>query len=195
MCGAARLGTARLGSAGQGLARQGINNIKQGRATMQNESKIIEYPLWTVAVKKILDRFDADGYGCKFSHTELKSWMGIEPPKTIDDARKADLDYLVGTDKARNHLLENYNIMLHRLTSYGHQILHPEDQIRKGADYYIQKSQKALTKFVNVLANVDAEQLSIDDRQIQLEKMNRAAFIKAAFRRRKIAFENKKQIE
>lgn len=146
--------------------------------------ELIEYPTWTIAVQNILERFGEVGYGCQFRHEELKEWMGIRKPQTIPQAEAAQMDYMKGVLKIRRDLLENYNIFLFPLIGHGYKVLHPENQIRKGADYYIRKSQKSLAMFARVLANVDVPQLDAEGRRIQLDKINRAAFIKVAYRKR-----------
>src|SRR4030066_678306 len=94
-----------------------------------------EYPLWRYTVTKILEEFEISGYGLKFSHEQFKLWMVIREPSTIEESKKYNLDYLFGMEKIKNELLDGYNIYLHPVTRYGYQILHPKDQIRKGADF------------------------------------------------------------
>lgn len=144
------------------------------------------YPMWERAVKAIIERFEVESYGLIVSHVELKELMGIEPAQTISDVQKEQLDYLTGLDKIKTTLLEDYNLFLYRAVGNGYEILHPKEQLRKGADYYIKKSQKALLRTSRTLANVDVEMLDFADRELQLQKMSRVAFVKAAFRKRKL---------
>jgi len=144
------------------------------------------YPMWETAVEKIRERFESESYGLIVSHKELKDWMGIQPAKTISEVQKEQLDYLTGIEKTKKSLLENYNLCLYRAQGIGYEVLEPKDQIRVAADYYIKKSQKALSKSMNILANVDQELLDFDSRELQLAKIARVAWVKSAFRRRKL---------
>ena len=148
----------------------------------QEESR----PMWGQVVNKVRERFENESYGFTIEHSELKKLMAILPARTIEESKKEQLDYLTGMEKARDTLLEDYNLCLFSVRGEGYQVLHPEDQIKKGADYYIKKSQKALSRTMNTLANVDSEVLGIEETSLRLSKMNRIAFIKAAFRKRRI---------
>ena len=144
------------------------------------------YPMWERAAEAIRERFEAESYGFIVTHEELKELMGIEPAKTIEEVQKEQLDYLAGVEKVRNSLLEDYSLCLYSAIGQGYQLLHPNEQVRKGADYHIKKSQRALSRTVSTLANVDFDQLDAESRNLQLQKMNRMAFLKASFRKRKL---------
>ena len=153
------------------------------------------YPMWERVVESVRDRFETESYGFTIKHAELKELMGIEQAQTIGEVKKEQLDYMTGMDKARDMLLEDYNLFLYSVPGQGYQVLPPAEQIRKGADYYIRKSQKALARTASTLANVDSDMLDAESRNLQLLKMNRMAFIKAAFRKRRIPMpENNKMI-
>jgi len=156
--------------------------------------EIVEYPLWRIAVGKVLEFFEVNGYGGKITHKQIKEWMAIPEPTTIDQAKKADLDYLSGVDKMRMELLEDSNLFLYPVIGMGYEILHPKDQIRKGANKYIRQSQNKLRRSTQVLANVDLDQLDQDSRMLLMEKINRLAFLKSSFRKRTIPNYTQKQI-
>lgn len=152
-------------------------------------------PMWGKAVELVRARFEAESYGCIISHEELKAVMGMQPPRTMMEMKKEEFDYLIMT-KVIDTLLEDYNLCLSSVQSRGYEISHPKDQIRKEADRYIRKSQKALLRAMSRLVNVDSELLDIESQQIQHDKISRIAFIKSAFRKRQICKpEKKKQIE
>jgi len=144
------------------------------------------YPMWERAIEMVRERFEVESYGLIVTHKELKECMGIIPAKTIGEVQKEQLDYLSGMDKVRAALLEDYNLYLHSAIGQGYELLHPNEQIRKGADYYVKKSQRALSRTMSTLANIDPGLLDAESRELQLLKMNRVAFIKAAFRKRKL---------
>jgi hypothetical protein len=151
----------------------------------QEETK----PFWQEAVRKILDRFESVGYGAEFTHEELKAWMGIDDAKEIKGYVniKEQFDYMRGIEAIKAALLSDYNLFFYSYRSVGYSILRPSDQITVGADYYIRKSQKALTKAATTLTNVDVSELGTEDRSLQLQKIGRMAFIKSAFRKRRIS--------
>lgn len=144
------------------------------------------YPMWERAVEMVRERFEAESYGLIVSHEALKECMGIVPAKTMDEVQKEQLDYMAGVEKVKVSLLEDYNLFFYRVVGKGYQILTPPEQIRKGADYYVRKSQRALSRTMSTLANVDSEFLDAESRELQLLKMARVAFVKAAFRKRNL---------
>jgi len=144
------------------------------------------YPMWETAVEKIRERFENESYGLIITHEEFKGWMGIQSAKTLSEVQKEQLDYLTGIEKTKKVLLEDYNLCLYRIQGIGYQILHPKEQIRVGADYYFKKSQKSLSRSMNILANVDQNLLDFESRELQLAKIARTAWIKSAFRRKKL---------
>jgi len=153
-------------------------------------------PMWGQVVGAVIERFESESYGFIISHSELKELMAIVPATTIEESKKEQLDYMEGIVSAKNTLLEDYNLCLFSVIGEGYQVLHPSDQIRKGTDYYIRKAQRSLLKSVTTLANVDSDQLDLEGVNLRLAKMNKIAFVKAAFRKRKISLpEDKKQIE
>ena len=150
----------------------------------QEETK----PFWQEAVKRILDRFESVGYGAEFTHEELKGWMGIDNSKEIKGYIniKDQFGYMRGIDSIKKALLEDYNLFFYSFRSVGYSILKPSDQVTVGADYYIRKSQNALSKAAETLTNVDVSELDTESRALQLQKIGRMAFIKSAFRKRRI---------
>ena len=178
-----------------GEAWHGLDGRSKARETTKQRSGTMEqhyiepervYPFYDGAIKNILERFEQVGYGAIFQHNELKQWMGIMPPETIDEAEKERIDYMTGMVKVRDALIYDYNICLGSKPGLGYQILTPNEQVREGADIHIRKSKRALSKATVTLANVDESELDMETRQLQLSKIGRVAFIKSAFRKRKI---------
>lgn len=169
---------------------------------MTTVEKENEYPLWKIAISKILEEFGNKGYNISFKHELLKEWMSIKIPDTIPKNKKQvvelkkqldklNLDYLFGIEKIKYELLTDYNLCLVSLVGIGYKILHPSDQIRDGVDHYIDKANKNLLKGGKILANVDDSVLSVEDKSLHISKMNRVAFLKSAFRKRKLLNDGK----
>ncbi|MCP4568400.1 MAG: hypothetical protein GY841_12555 [FCB group bacterium] len=162
---------------------------------MENIECLPPYPMWEKAVEAIIGQFETESYDMVVEHEDLKKLMGIKQAKTIDDAKKEQLDYMSGIERTKEELLTEYNLYLHPVVGKGYQVLHPNEQVRKGAEYHFRKSQKALSRSMNTLANVDADLLDSEGKELQFSKLHRIAFIKAAFRKRKLpAPEKKKEI-
>jgi hypothetical protein len=157
--------------------------------------QVVEYPLWRIAVEEVLSIFEKEGYGAQITHEQLRDWMAIPEPKTIEQAKKTDLDYMAGMERTRTDLLEQSNICLYPVIGVGYEILHPNDQIRKGVDKYVRQSQRKLARSAQILANVDTAQLNIEGRNLQITKINRLAFLKSAFRKRTAFNGPRKQIQ
>jgi len=153
-------------------------------------------PMWGQVVNKVVERFGNESYGFTLEHADLKELMAITPATTIEESKKEQLDYLTGMEKARDELLEAYNLCLFSVRGEGYKVLSPSDQVSKGADYYTRKSQRALARTMSTLANTDVDQLTQEEISLRHSKMNRIAFLKAAFRKRRISTtEKNKQIE
>ena len=152
-------------------------------------------PMWSQVVSRVVELFETESYGFTIEHHELKELMAINPATNIEESKKEQLDYMTGIERARDVLLEDYNLCLFSVRGEGYQVLHPIDQVKKGADYYIKKSQKALSKTMDTLANVDSEMLDLESTNLRHAKMNKIAFVKAAFRKRRIPSVEKKLIE
>lgn len=145
---------------------------------------VVEYPLWRVAMEKVLVLFEDHGHGFTITHDKLMAWMGIEKPTTVERVKRAQLDYLSGIDSLRTELLESANLYLHPVIGQGYKLLHPSEQINKGASYYLNKSKRALRRTAMVLANVDTNLLSTEEKKAHIDSISRIAFLKAAYRRR-----------
>ena len=165
----------------------------RARITINRKERIMEYispdetyPFYEGAIAHVLERFEIESYGAMFLHEELKDWMGIKIGETIAEAHKENLDYFRGIVRVRDSLLEDYNICLASVVGNGYKILTPEEQIHKGPENYIRKSQKAISRAVSVLTNVDRNALSYETKDLQLAKIARMAFIKSAYRKRRI---------
>jgi len=138
-----------------------------------------------LVVNAVVERFEKESYGFTIGHSELKELMGVSPARTIEESKKEQFVYMMAVEKVKKWLLRDYNLCLFSAHGEGYKVLHPSEQITKAADHYVRKSQAALSKTMRTLANVDVDVLSQEEIALRHEKINRAAFIKAAFRKRR----------
>ena len=76
------------------------------------EAKVIDYPVWQVAMKNILDIIEISGHGVLFTHKQLKNWMGIKEPKTVEQVKEFGFDYMQGIDSLKDELLFEHQVFL-----------------------------------------------------------------------------------
>ena len=156
-------------------------------------SEIIEYPVWTVALNHVLDSVEEDGYGAMFTHEELREWMGIEIPTTIEESKRSDFDYLTGMEKLKKELLEEHCICLDNVKGKGYIAAHPNDQVTNVVDGFLRKAREGVNKAAKHLNHVKSELLSAEAEIARHRRIERAVFIKRAFNKRKIHIVDKKQ--
>lgn len=159
-----------------------------------------KHPSWREAVDRILDRFEAEGYGMIVTHEELLEYLSMRKPDisklTWDDIKKWDLELLKQRQTTIDRLLEDHSLCLYSIPGKGYEVLHPSEQIGKGFEKHAIKFRRALNKAMSALTNIDSTGLSLEQEQERGQKMKRVAFIAMASRKRKIGIlpESKKQI-
>lgn len=147
-----------------------------------------KHPAWKNAVEKILEKFEAEGYGCFISDDEFVSWMSldIQNVKTIDDFKRYNCSMLQRY-AAIDQLLADYDMCLQRVRgSNGFQILTPSDQITKGYDHRMTKLRKELNKLTKTITNVKHEFLSLEEERDRQLKILKGAMVKSALNKRKL---------
>lgn len=157
--------------------------------------EIVEYPVWQIALKNITEATNAEGHGLLFTHEQLKSWMGIEEPKTIDEVKRTGFDYLQGLDRLKRELLLEHQIWLDNDRGHGYRVSTPNDQVKQAPNKYLRRARAELSKAAEALNNVKTELLTMENEQLRVNNMARVVFIKAAMNKRKLpGVKEKKQI-
>ena len=144
------------------------------------------YPPYKNAIKNILEGVKRNGYGILYEHQTLKDWMDIKDPTTIEEYKKTEFDYLSSLDKLKGELLCDHNIFLTSDIGKGYRVLHPDEQVGNGVDKHVRKAQRQLVQAARVLTYVNDQLLSIEGGQARMRKMERLAFLKSAFSKKKI---------
>ena len=152
-----------------------------------------QHPPYKNAVKNIVISVEENGYGALFKHNKLKEWMEIKEPKTIAEYKKTEFDYLSALDKLKDELLHDYHLFLANDLGKGYRVLHPDEQISNGVDKHIRKAQQQIIQATRVLTYVNDELLSIEGAQVRMRKMERAAFLQSAFKKKSITQPEKLQ--
>ena len=159
-------------------------------------NEIVDYPVWRVALRDVLERVDEHGHGVIFTHDELKHAMGIKEAETVDEVKKLGFDYMQGIDKLKGELLFEHNIWLESIRGQGYQVLMPEDQVKIPPDKHIRRARGELNKAKNALINIKTNLLDYESENMRVIKLARIGFLKTAFNKRKILLEGEqKKIE
>ena len=144
------------------------------------------YPPYRNAVEEIIKDVEAKGYSRLYTHDQLKTWMDIKDPKTIDEYKKRELEYLSALDNLKSDLLLEHRLYLENDHGKGYRVLEPDEQIADGADRHIKRAQKQILQATRVLTYVNEELLSLDGDKLRMRKLQRTAFLQAAFRKRRL---------
>jgi len=151
----------------------------------ERESDIKLYPGWKQALDQMLSAHNKNGFGTVFSHDQIKEWMDIPQPKTIDEYRKTELEYLTGLDRIKKELLFEHSLWLENRRAHGYEIVHPDEQVTAMPDKHIRKARRELNKASAALSIVQEELLSAEAKEARMKHMARTGFLKAAFNSRK----------
>lgn len=150
------------------------------------EVEVKAYPPYLNAVEKIVEDVQENGYGKLYPHEQLKEWLDLEEPKSIDEFRKFQFNYLSAIESLKEVLLMEHKLYLENDRGKGYRVAPPDDQIQYCPEKYIKKAQAQLLKATRVLTFVNEQLLSLDAAQLRMRKMERMAFLRSSFRKRKI---------
>ena len=146
----------------------------------------IEKPFhgWKNAEQEILQIVENKGYGVFLNHAKLHEWFGIKEPKEMSKEawQKYTFELLASTQNLLDSLLIEHNIFLYNIRGEGYQVLHPDEQVDRGADKYIKKMLAQCRKAILVLKCVNEDVLSIEGQRKRLEKLTTVAKIKSSIR-------------
>ena len=157
-----------------------INKNKNGNDDLK------AYPPYKNALEKIVEVTTDDGYGVLFTHEQLLEWMDMKEPQTIEEYKKYEFTRMSAIENLKKELLADFNIFLSNEVGKGYRVLEPDEQVTNGVDRYLKKAQRTVLKSMQVLVHVAEDMLSLDNQRLRLRKMERTAFLQAAFRKRKI---------
>lgn len=146
--------------------------------------EVIRHPGWKNAIDEILKRVESEGYGVFFSHEEIKGWLKIEPPTTIQEAKRKEFEYLNALDHIRTELLEDNCMYLDNKMGEGYTILMPVDQVDKAVEKHMRKMQACLRKGQKTLMHVNSEMIDAETEIRRQYKLQKIAFIRQATRKR-----------
>jgi hypothetical protein len=144
------------------------------------------YPPWRYAFERIVKDVETDGYGRLYTHAELKQLLDMKEPTTIEEYKAHEFDYLNNMDQIKTELLMEHNLCLDNDYGKGYRLKEPAEQITEVADAQMRKAQRAIGKATRLLTHVNEKLLDAEMAELRLRKMQRNAFIQAAFRKRKL---------
>ena len=150
------------------------------------EQDIKAYPPYRNALEEVLRITEECGYGELFTHIQLKEWMDMEEPTTIDEYKKHEFEYLSNIEKMKDELLIENNMFFGNEIGKGYRVLQPDEQVDTGVARHTRKAQKELVKATRALTYVNDSLLSVASEQLRMRKMQRVAFVRAAFRKKNI---------
>lgn len=148
-------------------------------------NEIRQHPLWHEVVELIVSDVSEKGHGSFYSHAELKDLLDIKEPKTIEEYKKSEFEYMNAMEPLREELLLEHNIYLSNKRGEGYVILKPDDQVKDGPEKTLARARALTVKAHNILLCVEEALLSEEMKKTRLNKITKTAFLRAAFRKRK----------
>jgi len=152
----------------------------------KNESSLKAYPPYKNALDVIVAVTNDEGYGKLFTHQDLRDMMDMEEPKNIPEYKKFEFAYMSAIENLKDELLVDHNMFLCNEKGNGYRILEPDEQVTNGTDRHFRKSFKEIAKAMKALVHVQEDMLSDQVKNDRQRKIQRAAFIQAAYRKKNI---------
>ncbi len=144
------------------------------------------YPPYKNALEEIIKETLEFGYGKLFTHQSLSDMMDMTQPKTIPEYKKFEFAYMSAIENLKDELLIEHHMFLCNEKGQGYRVLEPEEQVSTGADRFFKKSFREIGKAMKSLVYVQEEMLSDQAKLDRQRKMQRAAFIQASYRKKKL---------
>lgn len=147
-----------------------------------NKPKIV--PFWKQAIKDFLELNPHPGM--QITHEWLCDKFGIQEATSVEEYKKASLNFLSQFQDFRESLLEDHMIDLKSITGIGYEVVHPKDQANLAFEKRTKKVAKELTKLNKSVSFVNVSALSDSERQEHTNNLSKAGVIKSMFNRRKL---------
>ena len=146
------------------------------------------YPGWKNALEEILARFNKEGYGIIFTLDQLLDWMNIICPEfgSKKEFVKNQLEIMSSIDCIKAELIENHNLYFNNVRGCGYQLLHPNDQVKVGAEKHARKARAEIRKQMRALTNIDIQLLNDETSKIRLRKIEHVAFLMGALNKKQL---------
>lgn len=155
------------------------------------------HPIWKEFAHVIAQRVSSDGYGFIIEMDELYGMLEAKRPfahSLWKDVKKNAFDFLEKVESLKRECLHEHSICLYNVRGKGYQVLPPDDQVSKRWERQHEKVRKHLRKSLDILANVDASQLSDQGLKNRDRNIQRTVFIMSAANKRKIPVVERKKI-
>lgn len=131
---------------------------------MESDDKRLPlYPAWREAERVLL----AEGmtHGTLVTDDRLTELFNIEPPRSIADVQRFQLETLGQLDSLRASLLENHRMMLTRARGLGYTVVPPGNQTRLATTIRTREIRNKMRKLVREISHVQVDALTDEQRK------------------------------
>lgn len=164
-------------------------------------------PPWKNALDVILQHVEQQGREVLIPHEEIDQLLDLPNPEKLVEFepgfkyekdktvlfkkweevyRNRDFEKMRALDFLREALLTDHKLYLYNIHAKGYMILDSDNQVFKVPGKHLKKARKHIIKAAKSLHYLDMNRLSIEARETQLRQMNRVAFLKTQFDKKKV---------
>jgi len=139
------------------------------------------YPQWKQAVLDFIE----SGFepGVVITHEWLHAHFGMREPKTVEEYKKQELEFLNAFVSFKDELLNDYQIALRSVRGEGYTIVPPREQTKAALDSGRKEIRKALKKTGSWLINIRHDCLTDNERKENTDAIAKLAQMKTTIRR------------
>lgn len=142
------------------------------------------YPAWRQAVQDfVVDGFkggDTVDFDWLYQHFHIQRPL---PQTPLEQAQRAELQFLAAFDAFKECLLTDYQIALASVRGVGYKIVPPREQTEWAEKDGYSEIRKVYRKLGNRLSNVALDQLTVDERRKNADALARHAMLRAMVRK------------
>ncbi|EOW5843714.1 hypothetical protein P9775_005021 [Pseudomonas aeruginosa] len=125
-------------------------------------SKITLHPEWRQAAKDLAAEFE---YGDLITLEWLRNAFQLEEPRTIEEFKSHQLDFLSCMDALRQELLVEYQLSLKNIRGAGYELVNPNDQVVVAWHSAFGKVRRELGKLAGAIRYIRHDELTDEKRR------------------------------
>ncbi|RQE68823.1 hypothetical protein IPC294_25620 [Pseudomonas aeruginosa] len=125
-------------------------------------SKITLHPEWRQAAKDLAAEFE---YGDLITLEWLRNAFQLEEPRTIEEFKSHQLDFLSCMDALRQELLVEYQLSLKNIRGAGYELVNPNDQVVVAWNSAFGKVRRELGKLAGAIRYIRHDELTDEKRR------------------------------
>lgn len=143
-------------------------------------TKTTLHPEWRQAAKDIAEQFK---YGDLVSMVWLQEAFHLQEPKSIEEFKSYQLDFLASMDALRQELMEEHKLVLRNVRGAGYEVVDPNEQVEFAWHSAFGKVKQELGKLAGAIRNIRYDELSEEKRREHADAQAKLCGVTAFVRR------------